>query len=212
MQRFAPILLTIMIAATAVIGGTTALAATSAANSGQVIVFMRHGEKPQAGLGQLSCTGLNRSLALPSVLTKIFGRPDAVFAPDPSKLKEDDGKAYAYIRPLATIEPTAIAAGLPVDTSIGYDDIDTLQKRLEGATGVRTIFVAWEHKQIVKLVRAMLKASGGDPDQVPKWKGKDFDSLYVLTRGPDGRLTFSRQEEGLDGQSDICAGPAIRHG
>jgi hypothetical protein len=178
----------------------------------QVIVFLRHGEKPEAGLGQLSCKGLNRALALPPVLSTIFGRPDALFAPDPSRLKEDGGKDYAYIRPLATIEPTAIAASLPVDTSIGYDEIGKLQKRLEDGSAGHTIFVAWEHKEIVKLVRAMLKASGGDPDQVPKWKGKDFDSLYVLTRGADGRLTFTHRQEDLDGQSETCPGPAARHG
>lgn len=32
------------------------------------IVIIRHGEKPSAGLGQLSCQGLNRALALPQVL------------------------------------------------------------------------------------------------------------------------------------------------
>jgi hypothetical protein len=32
------------------------------------IVIVRHGEKPPAGLGQLSCQGLNRALALSQVL------------------------------------------------------------------------------------------------------------------------------------------------
>ena len=35
----------------------------------ETIVFVRHGEKPEAGLGQLNCQGLNRALALPSVIT-----------------------------------------------------------------------------------------------------------------------------------------------
>jgi len=34
----------------------------------ETIVFFRHGEKPSAGLGQLTCQGLNRALALPDVL------------------------------------------------------------------------------------------------------------------------------------------------
>lgn len=32
------------------------------------IIFIRHAEKPSDGLGQLSCKGLNRSLALPNVI------------------------------------------------------------------------------------------------------------------------------------------------
>ena len=71
-------------------------------------MLVRHGEKPDKGLGQLDCQGLNRALALPAVIAKIFGKPSAIFAPDPSQQKEDDGVSYDYVRPLATIEPTAI--------------------------------------------------------------------------------------------------------
>ena len=80
-------------------------------------VLVRHGEKPDKGLGQLDCQGLNRALALPPVIAKTFGRPSAIFAPDPSRQKQDDGVSYDYVRPLATIEPTAIFFGLPVNAS-----------------------------------------------------------------------------------------------
>ena len=36
--------------------------------AGETIVLLRHGEKPPTGLGQLTCKGLNRALALPSLL------------------------------------------------------------------------------------------------------------------------------------------------
>jgi hypothetical protein len=83
----------------------------------ETIVLVRHGEKPDKGLGQLDCQGLNRALALPPVIAKTFGRPSAIFAPDPSRQKQDDGVSYDYVRPLATIEPTAIFFGLPVNAS-----------------------------------------------------------------------------------------------
>jgi hypothetical protein len=79
----------------------------------ETIVLVRHGEKPDKGLGQLDCHGLNRALALPPVIAKTFGRPSAVFAPDPSQQREDYGVSYDYVRPLATIEPTAIFSGCP---------------------------------------------------------------------------------------------------
>ncbi|ENN89450.1 hypothetical protein RHSP_66243 [Rhizobium freirei PRF 81] len=173
---------------------------------------MRHGEKPEAGLGQLSCQGLNRALALPSVLTKLFGKPAAIFAPNPSKRKRDVGISYDYIRPLATIEPTAIALGMPVDTSFGYDDIDDLKTELEKpAYAGKLVFVAWEHKQIVKLARQLLSDNGGDDDAVPKWPGEDFDSLYVLRIG-GGKAglgaTFDKMAEGLNGRPETCPTPA----
>lgn len=81
--------------------------------SGQIvetIVCIRHGEKSPDGLGQLTCRGLNRALALPKVLLGKFGSPQFVFAPNPTqKVDAKSEKAgYYYVRPLATIEPTAI--------------------------------------------------------------------------------------------------------
>lgn len=205
------------VVSTAVTAGLLMLATfappTSAAEKDvQTIVFMRHGEKPEAGLGQLSCQGLNRSLALPSVLSKLFGKPAAIFAPDPSKRKDDSGTSYDYIRPLATIEPTAIAFGMPVDASFGYKDIDDLKAELkESKYAGKLIFVAWEHKQIVDLARQLMSENGGDEKAVPKWHGKDFDSLYVLRigRGKAGSATtFEKMTEGLDGLSEVCPNPA----
>lgn len=185
--------------------------AMAADGATQTIVFLRHGEKPEAGLGQLSCQGLNRALALPPVLTRLFGKPAAIFAPDPSKQKEDSGVSYDYVRPLVTIEPTAIALSLPVDTSFGYDDVDGLKTALEKpAYRGKLVFVAWEHKQIVDLARELMTDNGGDAKAVPKWHGKDFDGLYVLriTRnGSSASAAFVRLTEGLDGQSESCPVP-----
>ena len=110
-----------MLAKTAVVAALSWSVPLVGGNAGQsekaveTIVFIRHGEKPNGGFGQLNCQGLNRALALAPIIAKSFGRPDAIFAPNPSRPKEDAGRLYDYIRPLATIEPTAIWFGLPVD-------------------------------------------------------------------------------------------------
>ena len=69
----------------------------------ETIVLIRHGEKPVEGLGQLNCQGLNRALALPFVIEKLFGKPDAVFAPDPaqSKPRESSERLPASNRSIA---------------------------------------------------------------------------------------------------------------
>lgn len=174
------------------------------------IVFIRHGEKPDAGLGQLDCQGLNRALALPRVIAKSFGRPDMIFAPDPSGAKEDAGKLYDYVRPLATVEPTAISFGLPVNASIGFSDSAGLQAALEKALSLhraRLILVAWEHKVVVTVIKGLLAAHGGDPAAVPQWSGDDFDSMYVVTISPPGdgnKAAFTLKHEGLDGLPKTC--------
>ena len=93
------------------------MAASADARADQTIVFFRHGEKPSGGYGQLTCQGLNRALALPGVLAAGFGRPNYLYAPDPTVKVPDAAGSFYYVRPLATIEPTAIRFGMPVSTS-----------------------------------------------------------------------------------------------
>jgi len=180
----------------------------------ETIVLVRHGEKPADGLGQLNCQGLNRALALPAVIGKLFGRPDAVFAPDPAQSKEDYGHLYNYVRPLATIEPTAIAFGLPVDASTGVADLDSLRYKLASPVYRNAlVVVAWEHAAIPKLARLLVADHGGDPTIVPDWQADDFDSIYVvkLTQTEAGTtVTFDQRHEGLDGQPTVCPDPAPR--
>jgi hypothetical protein len=179
----------------------------------ETIVFVRHGEKPEGGLGQINCQGLNRAIALAPMIAASFGKPDAVFAPNPSHPKDDAGKLYDYVRPLATIEPTAIWFGLPVDVSLNFNDRDGLQAALEKHRAPDRnvlILVAWEHKQIAPVVRALLTAHGADPAtvrEVNDWEDKDFDSMYVVTIGQLGEssnATFDHKHEGLDGQPHAC--------
>lgn len=185
----------------------------SVANAVETIVFIRHGEKPPQGLGQLNCQGLNRALALPAVLTQKFGRPSYIFAPDPSQQKPDRGVKYDYIRPLATIEPTAIQLGLPVNTQYGSLEIDKLQRvLLAPQLANATVFVAWEHVQAELAAKNLLSAAGANPSVVPWWDSKDFNSIYVVhLRRTNGHLSadFTRDSEGLDHLSPTCPSPAL---
>ena len=176
----------------------------------ETIVLVRHGEKPEAGLGQLTCQGLNRALALPKVIQTLFGKPDFILAPDPAHSKPDHLESYDYVRPLATIEPTAVWFGLPVSTQYGWSDNRALAAALEQPVYRNAlVLVAWEHKEIVDVAQALLKDNGADPSLVPTWASDDFDAIYVIridrTAAPV-RATFERKTEGLDGQSTQCPG------
>ncbi len=71
-------------------------------------------------------------------------RPDVLFAPNPSHQIEDQGQRFDYIRPLATIEPTAVTLGLPVNTRWGLQQIMQLRVNLlEPRYAHARIFVAW---------------------------------------------------------------------
>jgi hypothetical protein len=174
----------------------------------QTIVFTRHAEKPAAGLGLIDCQGLNRALALPRVLAAKFGRPDAIFAPDPHQQVRDHGHDFNYVRPLATIVPTAVHFERPITTTFGFKDIVGLRRELSKRRyHDRLVFVAWEHAFLVKAVRQLVKGAGGDAAAVPDWAGSDFDGLYVLRITRDGGRTsvaFARDTQGLDGRPAAC--------
>src|SRR3954469_14366063 len=132
------------------------------ARADQTIVFFRHGEKPSGGYGQLTCQGLNRALALPNVLAGMYGRGSYLYAPNPAVKISDPAGSFYYVRPLATIEPTAIKNGLSVNTNYGYNAIGPLQSLLiTSAKADATIFVAWEHVYLVKIVQSIMNAYGG---------------------------------------------------
>jgi hypothetical protein len=193
---------------------TTMPSADEQAISGtETIVFLRHGEKPAHGLGQITPQGFNRAIALSKVLPAKFGKPDFLFAPDPGQKVTDAGSPYNYVRPLATIEPTAIVLGMPVQTPCGFLEIGKLDQELTDPKYANaTIFVAWEHGMEAKAAANLIAQFGGNAADVPPWKGKDFDSLYVVkivrTAGQPTVATFSLDHEDLNNLSTTMPAPA----
>ena len=173
----------------------------------ETLVFLRHGEKPSGGYGQLTCQGLQRALALPSVLTNRYGPPQYIFAPNPLPKIGDSAGSFDYVRPLATIEPTAIALGLPVNADFGYADIGNLQTTLTSAAfASSTIFITWEHLKLQELVQNIMNAYQSGVT-VPAWVSGDYDSLYVVRLTRSGSTTtaqFEHDYEGLNGLPTSC--------
>ena len=185
------------------------LAAVTAANARaeETIVFFRHGEKPAGGYGQLTCQGLNRALALPDVLIGRYGTPAYLYAPNPAVKIADPAGSFFYVRPLATIEPTAIRAVRSVNTNYGYTDVTGLQSVLIKSSKANSVlFVSWEHVYLVKTVQNIMNAYGGGAP-VPAWQFGDYDSLYVVhvTYTSSGiTARFEIDKEGLNGLPTTC--------
>jgi hypothetical protein len=189
-------------------GQTNAAPSTGVAKPNvETLVCIRHSEKPPGGLGQLSCRGLNRALALPNVLLPRYGAPQFVFAPNPAE-KVDSTNGYYYVRPLAAIEPTAIRCGLPVNTEFGFRNIEGLERELQKpAYQNATVFVTWEHGMLEEFARQVIRHHGGDPGQVPYWPDGEYDIIYVFkitnVAGKES-FSFTIEHEGLDGLNDKC--------
>jgi hypothetical protein len=199
----------------AVSGSANAAQVTDASKTAGVetIIIIRHAEKPKAGLGQLSVTGLKRSLLLPDFFKNNFPRPDYIFAPNPAvKHYENHGdkKYHYYVRPLLTIAPTAITLGMPVHTGFGLDATnDLVEKLLAPEYHSSTIIVAWEHSQIVQIAEMFIEHFHSDA-KVPKWSNKNFNMFFVFTidwNKKHDQLNFEVKSEGFHDLSDKAVHP-----
>jgi hypothetical protein len=129
-----------------------------------------------------------------------------LYAPDPHFKVSDAAGQFYYVRPLATIEPAAIRLRMNVWTKYAFSDIAGLQQSLiTPARDNTTIFVAWEHVYLQRIVQSIMNAYGGRVS-VPAWPDTDYDSLYVVrvSYGPSIVATFTRDAEGLDGRPTTC--------
>jgi hypothetical protein len=200
-------------AATADASSTNAPSASASTTQVETLICIRHGEKTPKEEGQLNAQGLNRALALPQLLTSKYGRPQFIFAPDPSQTIGTKEHPVCYVRPLATIEPTAIFLGMPVCTPFGFRNAPALESELDKPDYVNAlVFIAWEHVVLEKFVRSeVVHHGGGDGTQVPVWAGGDYDSIYIvrLTGAPGAKTaTFTLEHEGLDHLSKNFPSPS----
>ncbi|MCJ8211363.1 histidine phosphatase family protein [Mucilaginibacter sp. RS28] len=164
-----------------IIAGTHSACAQSGALK---VIIIRHGEKPVDG-DNLSCAGMNRALKLSAVITQKFGKPDFAYAPAPST-----GKATKNVRMLQTLWPLAIKYNLNINTKYAVGQTSALAANLLKRTG--TVIVVWEHDNIPAIVTAL-----GITDKKLKWKGENYDDIWIVTI--DGKKrTLSKDSEGIN--------------
>ena len=136
-----------------------------------------------------------------------FGRPQFIFAPNPLPKVGDPAGSFSYVRPLATVEPTAIAAGLPVNAEYGLSDVNGVRAALlSDPLGSSTVFIAWEHQKLVEIVQSIMDTFQSGVT-VPAWTYGDYDSLYIVRLTNSGGVTtaqFDREYQGLNGLPMSC--------
>jgi len=150
------------------------------------IILLRHAEKPaDAANPHLSPAGVKRAEQLvpfimnDPVMTK-FGLPVAIFATRTTK--DDDGQ-----RTQETVAPLAKALKLAVLTPFLGKKYRSLAKLILGnpAYAGKTVLICWNHESIPQLAAAL-----GVTPKPPKWKGRVFDQVYVISYH-DGKATLA---------------------
>ena len=141
------------------------------------IILIRHAEKPaDSNNPHLSPAGLKRAERLVSFMTTDpvvtrFGLPVAVFATQTTK--DDNGQ-----RSQETVAPLAKALKLRVQTPFLGKDYAALAKLILAtpAFAGKTVLICWNHEEIPQLAAAL-----GVTPEPPKWKGSEFDRVYIIS-------------------------------
>jgi len=158
----------------------TALNSTSEAVSSDsaTVYLIRHGEKDSKGCE--SSTGLKRAANMYDVFKSKFSLPSYVFA-------------YKYSgsecqRCKQTVDPIAKKLGVSVDFDHGahnckreWGSCTKFTSAIKKETSKGPVLVASEHGHIQYLAHDL----GVPKDDIPYWKGSDYDSVYVVTLSGD---------------------------
>lgn len=145
------------------------------------ILLLRHGEKPTDKTDiHLSSKGQQRAAALAPYLVSTYGIPTAIYA-------MGQKKATTSVRPIETMRPTATVASIPLITKYDKDSYRDMTKEILGNTAYagKTIFICWEHNQLLKIAKKL----GVPKKSIPQWQSDDFDHIW--------RLTFASGSYGL---------------
>jgi broad specificity phosphatase PhoE len=164
-----------------------ALDGNSSALKNAVILIIRHAEQPEDGYG-LSSVGEVRAKAYVNYFKNftIDGQPlklDYLFA------AKDTSSSH---RPRLTIEPTAEALGLTVDSRFKNNKFPELVNEIKSEPPGANILICWHHGNIPQLLRAL----GADPERLlpnGKWPGDVFDWLIELRYDENGHLLNSKR-------------------
>ena len=149
----------------------------------QIVYLIRHAEKPTGkdavkgldGQGQedkhsLTPVGWQRAQALAELFSsgqRGIAVPQHLFAARPDSSK----------RSLETLTPLSAKLHLPINSTIGADEIAAAAAAIARTPGVT--LVAWEHHAIAPLVAALGPINPAPPT---KWPGSRFDVIWAFTR------------------------------
>ncbi|MFL5179497.1 MAG: phosphoglycerate mutase family protein [Microvirga sp.] len=130
------------------------------------ILVMRHAEKPRSPIDpHLSEAGRQRAERLAGWLPATFGRPDILFAAADKLLSR---------RPRETLGPLAKATGarLRHDVSDQRSEVFAAELLADPDYAGQRVVVAWRHKALPGLARALGARAGECPNP---WPGELYD-------------------------------------
>jgi hypothetical protein len=197
-------------------GGQGGAVVPAGTNANETVYWVRHAEAHPTSWweeGNYVAAGQWRALDLPNALRGKI-KPDQVYSIDPaqvipSKDSASGSSVWSYVRPSLTVEPYAIANGLPYNLAASFNMIDQNPPQLStvasnfffngGKFSNQTLLVAWEHDHIPPTVNALLASYHSKVQPAPNWPDDDYDTIWTVKLDAYGNLTVNNALcEGID--------------
>jgi hypothetical protein len=199
-----------------VTGGSDGAVIPAGTNTNETVYLIRHVEAHPTSWweeGNYVGAGQWRALDLPNALRGKIS-PNQVYSIDPAQVIPSSdsaagNSAWSYVRPSLTVEPYAIANGLPYNLAASFDMIAQNPPQLAtvasafffngGQFSNQTVLVAWEHDHIPPTVNALLTSYQPNVQQAPNWPDTDYDTIWTVTLDAVGNVTVNNGMcEGID--------------
>jgi hypothetical protein len=183
----------------------------NAINTNETVYMVRHAEAHPVSTfedGNYVCAGQWRALDLPNALRGTIA-PNLVYSIDPAQATPGGQTAsgnstWSYVRPSLTVEPYAIANGLPYGLAASFELIAQNPPQLAtvassffftgGQFTNQTVLLAWEHDHIPPTVNALIASyfpGGVGPAPAPGWPDDDYDTIWTVTLDANGNMSVS---------------------
>ena len=174
---------------------------TSGAAAADLVMIIRHGEKPDGSHpgvdanghpddSSLTATGWNRAQHLVNLLDPAQGAPRAGLARPSAIYAAAANSNGDGTRTRETVGPLADALGIPVNTSFGKGDEQALIEHVIAQPG--TALICWQHGEIPAIAAAFPSVTPTPPAQ---WPADRFDVIWTfsepLTAGTSPRCPSS---------------------
>jgi hypothetical protein len=181
-------------------GTSTVPTATTTASGGgtggrasnNLVMIIRHGEKPSGSTpgvdargnpdaSSLTEVGWNRARRLVDLFNPADGRLRAGLARPTAIYAAGANNSGDGTRTRETVTPLADKLGLQLDTSFGKGDEKALVNRVISQAG--PTLIAWQHGEIPLIAKSFPSVTPTPPAQ---WPDNRFDVIWTFTKAPDG--------------------------
>ena len=192
-----------------VMGGNPGATIPPGVNTNETLYIVRHADAHPLEFwsdGNYICAGQWRALDLPNVLRGKIS-PDEVYSSDPAQTSPGtEGFSWSGVAPGLTVEPYAIANGLPYGLAASYD-VTAAQPASDffftgGGFTNHSVLLGYSYQLIAPMVNSLIGsyfAPAASPTTAPPWPADDYDTIWTVTLDGAGNLTVNNSMcEGID--------------